>query len=329
MHVRQIRELHAVRNWNADPSPRHARSSPSPRLLAGPSPLSITFSTSPSPTARSGSATTRFAYSTAPPSRPLARTLANLRVLQILDTPPPTSSTDATSSSTAPKGKGKKTDGPKISLSEIGPRFVLVPVKIFEGSFNGATIYENKGPFPLLLCNVCARVKLTFGRGWDYRVRPVVVGRERAEERARDKVPPAQGCPGGAQGPPRGSRGCQDPRPPRDSRRFCLSVGSRVLDRARGREGVSSHEGGGGAGGWNRCFYTCLVSSSPGPIGALSYPDLFQALWRLGTAAREAVVHVSSVEPLHASRKEPTTLSRVFCPTSLLLVNFPSKAHPL
>lgn len=66
------------------------------------------------------------------------------RNYQILDTPPPTSSTDATSSSTAPKGKGKKTDGPKISLSEIGPRFVLVPVKIFEGSFNGATIYENK-----------------------------------------------------------------------------------------------------------------------------------------------------------------------------------------
>lgn len=94
MHVRQIRELHAVRNWNADPSPRHARSSPSPRLLAGPSPLSITFSTSPSPTARSGSATTRFAYSTAPPSRPLARTLANLRVLRSstrpLPPPPPT-----------------------------------------------------------------------------------------------------------------------------------------------------------------------------------------------------------------------------------------------
>lgn len=32
-----------------------------------------------------------------------------------------------------------------MSLSEIGPRFVLVPVKIFEGSFNGATLYENKG----------------------------------------------------------------------------------------------------------------------------------------------------------------------------------------
>ena len=32
-----------------------------------------------------------------------------------------------------------------MSLNEIGPRFVLQPVKIFEGSFNGATIYENKG----------------------------------------------------------------------------------------------------------------------------------------------------------------------------------------
>lgn len=32
-----------------------------------------------------------------------------------------------------------------MSLTEVGPRFVLMPVKIFEGSFNGATIYENKG----------------------------------------------------------------------------------------------------------------------------------------------------------------------------------------
>jgi hypothetical protein len=70
---------------------------------------------------------------------------------QILYTPPPTSSSsDPTNDSTdAPviksKGKGKKTDGPQISLTEVGPRFVLTPIKIFEGSFNGATIYENKG----------------------------------------------------------------------------------------------------------------------------------------------------------------------------------------
>ena len=81
--------------------------------------------------------------------------LTNLLSAQILDTPPPTSSTETTSSSTDPKavtpvekkGKGKKVDGPKMSLTEVGPRFVLMPVKIFEGSFNGATIYENKGSF--------------------------------------------------------------------------------------------------------------------------------------------------------------------------------------
>lgn len=67
---------------------------------------------------------------------------------QILDTPPPTSSSADADKEDDPKkkkGKGKKTDGPQMSLTEVGPRFVLVPVKIFEGSFNGATIYENKG----------------------------------------------------------------------------------------------------------------------------------------------------------------------------------------
>lgn len=32
-----------------------------------------------------------------------------------------------------------------MSLNEIGPRFVLVPVKIFEGSFGGAVVWENPG----------------------------------------------------------------------------------------------------------------------------------------------------------------------------------------
>lgn len=35
-----------------------------------------------------------------------------------------------------------------MSLNEIGPRFVLVPVKIFEGSFGGAVVWENKGELP-------------------------------------------------------------------------------------------------------------------------------------------------------------------------------------
>lgn len=41
----------------------------------------------------------------------------------------------------ASKGKGKETD---ISLIEIGPRFVLTPIVIQEGSFGGPIIYENK-----------------------------------------------------------------------------------------------------------------------------------------------------------------------------------------
>ncbi|KIO20552.1 hypothetical protein M407DRAFT_81436 [Tulasnella calospora MUT 4182] len=33
---------------------------------------------------------------------------------------------------------------PTMSLVEIGPRFVLTPIKIFEGAFNGAVVYRNE-----------------------------------------------------------------------------------------------------------------------------------------------------------------------------------------
>ncbi|KZV90103.1 Brix-domain-containing protein [Exidia glandulosa HHB12029] len=40
------------------------------------------------------------------------------------------------------KGKGKgKEDG--MTLVEIGPRFVLTPIRIFEGAFSGATVFSN------------------------------------------------------------------------------------------------------------------------------------------------------------------------------------------
>ena len=39
------------------------------------------------------------------------------------------------------KGKDKS---PELSLVEIGPRFVLTPIVILEGSFGGPVIYENK-----------------------------------------------------------------------------------------------------------------------------------------------------------------------------------------
>lgn len=34
---------------------------------------------------------------------------------------------------------------PSTSLVEIGPRFVLTPIRIFEGAFSGATVYSNPG----------------------------------------------------------------------------------------------------------------------------------------------------------------------------------------
>ena len=39
------------------------------------------------------------------------------------------------------KGRGEKTQEP--TLVEIGPRFVLTPIRIFEGSFGGPTVFDN------------------------------------------------------------------------------------------------------------------------------------------------------------------------------------------
>jgi ribosome biogenesis protein BRX1 len=37
----------------------------------------------------------------------------------------------------------EKVGGNKTKLVEIGPRFVLIPIRIFSGSFGGATLYQN------------------------------------------------------------------------------------------------------------------------------------------------------------------------------------------
>lgn len=34
---------------------------------------------------------------------------------------------------------------PQTTLVEIGPRFVLTPIRIFEGAFSGATVFANPG----------------------------------------------------------------------------------------------------------------------------------------------------------------------------------------
>jgi len=130
-----------------DPPRRRSRS---PRRRAGPSPSSTMSSTSASSTARSGSATTRFVSPSPRTAFLVAVVLTLQRRSQILDTPSAdalaqtTSSTQALTDAQARK-VAQKEGMPHLSLSEVGPRFVLNPVKIFEGSFNGACLYENKG----------------------------------------------------------------------------------------------------------------------------------------------------------------------------------------
>ncbi len=40
--------------------------------------------------------------------------------------------------------KNDRAEGKDTSLVEIGPRFVLVPIRIFSGSMGGATLYQNQ-----------------------------------------------------------------------------------------------------------------------------------------------------------------------------------------
>jgi len=42
------------------------------------------------------------------------------------------------------KQSTEKTSQTDVALLEIGPRFVLTPIIIFEGSFSGPVIFENK-----------------------------------------------------------------------------------------------------------------------------------------------------------------------------------------
>ena len=53
----------------------------------------------------------------------------------------PSETSDAVPKVKSKSDKGKETD---VSLVEIGPRFVLTPIVIQEGSFGGPIIYENK-----------------------------------------------------------------------------------------------------------------------------------------------------------------------------------------
>ncbi|TVY56369.1 Ribosome biogenesis protein BRX1 [Lachnellula cervina] len=68
-----------------------------------------------------------------------------IRNYQISETEPSKISTSSEGTDAKPKVK-KNADGKEteISLVEIGPRFVLTPIVIQEGSFGGPIIYENK-----------------------------------------------------------------------------------------------------------------------------------------------------------------------------------------
>lgn len=46
------------------------------------------------------------------------------------------------------KPQGKMGKDEETQLTEIGPRFVLQPIRIFEGSFGGPTLYENSEYVP-------------------------------------------------------------------------------------------------------------------------------------------------------------------------------------
>ncbi|KAG5338189.1 hypothetical protein C0989_008038 [Termitomyces sp. Mn162] len=43
---------------------------------------------------------------------------------------------------------------PQTTLVEIGPRFVLTPIRIFEGAFSGATVFSNPGKVMYLLVRI-------------------------------------------------------------------------------------------------------------------------------------------------------------------------------
>ncbi|KAH8827049.1 Brix domain-containing protein [Flagelloscypha sp. PMI_526] len=56
---------------------------------------------------------------------------------------------------------------PQTSLVEIGPRFVLTPIRIFEGAFSGATVYSN----PEFVSPAAIRKEINRERGNKYKQR--------------------------------------------------------------------------------------------------------------------------------------------------------------
>ncbi|EJD05696.1 ribosome biogenesis protein BRX1 [Fomitiporia mediterranea MF3/22] len=74
---------------------------------------------------------------------------------------------------------------PQMSLVEIGPRFVLTPIRIFEGAFSGATVFAN----PEFVSPAVVRSAIRREKGEKYRTRQEskMQRHERREDRRMDE----------------------------------------------------------------------------------------------------------------------------------------------
>ncbi|KAF9077127.1 Brix domain-containing protein [Rhodocollybia butyracea] len=74
---------------------------------------------------------------------------------------------------------------PQTTLVEIGPRFVLTPIRIFEGAFGGATVYSN----PEFVTPAAVRTAIRKEQGKKYNIRKDAeqASNVRKEQRKRDE----------------------------------------------------------------------------------------------------------------------------------------------
>jgi len=72
---------------------------------------------------------------------------------------------------------------PQTSLIEIGPRFVLTPIRIFEGAFGGATVYSN----PEFISPAAVRSAMNKERGTKYGMRKFAEQERNARKEGRKR----------------------------------------------------------------------------------------------------------------------------------------------
>lgn len=74
---------------------------------------------------------------------------------------------------------------PQVTLTEIGPRFVLTPIRIFEGSFGGPTVFENSE----FVSPASVRASAKREAGQKYRMRrDGEEGRDERRKRTREEM---------------------------------------------------------------------------------------------------------------------------------------------